>query len=325
VQAQFPVGKPPDVGYSGMEEICSTNRRILGVLLPVQSFMQSRKGQMPTLKTEQVIHRELPILPPIGAKDKHDKALGQVYRARALSSPTLRSPPNLWQQQIDSARARAFVYRFLAKAFTFPRPDDWQWLCNPTIQTVFCSAVKHALLQENAVLRRVAAEIVHNLHPGQFEGFLDEHVAFFTRMEWAQFAPGRSSGASEYSQEEFTELEALLKSFGLQMTDWPSRPSDLLCAGLEFISWLQTREAELLERGEEVQANVHRRAQKRLSNIFLEKWAYRHSPKADGLLGQLLVFAKEFVVSQTGAYEWTPPRLRQDSATRAALLHGRGE
>lgn len=286
--------------------------------------MQSRKGHAPTVKIQPVIRGDISILPPLESETKSNPSLGYAFRARALSSPIQAPTLKLWQQEIDRARARAFVFRFLAKAFSYPKPDDWHWLSNPTIQTVFCSAVRHLVPQENAPLRKLAADIVHQLHPGQYEAFLDEQVAFFNHAEWNDFASGESQTAkvrpSGSRSSEWSALEVLLKSFGLQMYEWPGQPNDLLCAGLEFMSWLQTREAELLEQEEEEQATLHHHAQEQLLAGFLAKWVKQPAPASGALLAQLVLFSKEFVELQRRPRELAPQRQRQTVAPRAVQL-----
>ncbi len=46
------------------------------------------------------------------------------------------------QSAIDASVARAFLYRFLAKAFEDPTDEGWWWLTNPEIQQAFKSSVE---------------------------------------------------------------------------------------------------------------------------------------------------------------------------------------
>ncbi len=261
---------------------------------------------MPLSKTDQVIQCELPILPAPESKDNNLKALGPVHRARALPSRSLAPAALLWQYQIDLARAQAFIFRFLAKAFSFPKPDDWRWLSNPTIHTIFCAAVRHLVPPETAPLRNLAGPLLQQFHPGQFETFLDELMSFFNSSESTQLGsglifPDDRSTCSE--SQEFSFLESLLKDFDLEISEWPGKPSDLLCVGLEFMSWLLTREAELLEQRDEDQANLYRNAQKKLLRNFLAARAAQLSPSTSGLLAKLVLFLQQFVQLQ---YHWAP-------------------
>ncbi len=256
------------------------------------------QGQPASLPTTQ-------ILPDLKDESLSITAAQTAHLARALSTAQWCPKANSQQAAIDTARARAFLYRFLAKGFEEPTPRTWAWLSNPTIQTVFSSSVWHLAPQADSLLRRAARDLIDKIHPGQFEQFTADYLLNF------------NSSASVSRQ---PNLEPFLKTLGLSLAADCTRSDQIIGAALEFMSLLATKEADALERaGDTHEATRYSIAQTSFVREQLGEWLpgfLRESMPGfgKGVLAQLATFTLEFVEKEGQA----EPRKTQTAPKAAA-------
>src|SRR5262249_40093160 len=83
------------------------------------------------------------------------------------------------QSSIDAALARAFLCRFLAKAFENPEREGWQWLTSESTKTALESAVRTLTPSPTTLLAGAASELAKALAPEAFDSFHTDYVTCF--------------------------------------------------------------------------------------------------------------------------------------------------
>ena len=107
-----------------------------------------------------------------GADSLEQAPDGRMPPARAGETPAA-----TLQSSIDTAIARTFAYRLLAKAFEDPDLDGWQWLSSQPTKSALWSVVQTMASAAPASFAGAAAEVASRFTP---DGFDDFHYTYVT-------------------------------------------------------------------------------------------------------------------------------------------------
>ncbi len=202
-----------------------------------------------------------------------------------ILSETLRlhSALALWASPGEQAQARSFLYRFLTRAYELPTAAGWQWLSNPSVHDGFCTAARRLPSGEAFSLGQCAAELVKNLHPGQFELFANHYMCAFgfsplptnpPRPAKAGFTSvaRKSARLASGHPHSLGQLRAFVQSCGLELSQSVHEGCDETSLEFEFMSMLASKEAQALERGRQAEAVSCRDAQEKFVREYLACW-----------------------------------------------------
>ena len=205
-------------------------------------------------------------------------------QSRPTSAATL-DPPAL-QTAIDSAVARSFIYRYLAKAYEDPTPESWQWLCDQETQKslriaaravaatgqntiIHTDGIEHLLRKLSAALRRDAGaeDSFHSAHLATF-GHAARGSCPLNEIEY-----GDLKADPLFQPHRLADLAAFYRAFGLEVTADAGERQDHLCLELEFMCVLAAKEAYALENQLDTEElAVCRDAQKKFLREHLGRW-----------------------------------------------------
>lgn len=252
-------------------------------------------------------------IPPSGGetvenskRDEHSGAL-----------PPEAGTPNSLQSSIDTALARTFTYRLLAKAYEDPEPDGWQWLSSHPTKSALWSAVQPLAPSASGSFACVAAELANRLTPDAFDDF---HYAFVNCFGHTvrgdcpmnEIEYGDIKADPLFQPHRLADLGAFYAAFGLEMTPDAAERQDHISIELEFMSVLAAKEAYALEHQlDDDQATLCSDAQKKFLREHLARWTpaftRRLARMADGTtLGALADFTREFITEDCARFKVTP-------------------
>lgn len=213
----------------------------------------------------------------------------------------LQNPANL-QGSIDSAVARMFLYRFLAKAFEDPEPEGWAWLTAAETTSALQSAARNLARISGSRLAQLSDELVPQLTPNAFEEFATTHLTCFGHTvrgdcPMNEIEYGDIKADPLFQPHRLSDLGAFFAAFGLELMADAAERIDHVSIQLEFMSVLAAKEAHALEhQADDENVSVLRDAQKKFLREHLGRWspafARRLARMADktalGALGQML-------------------------------------
>jgi len=194
-------------------------------------------------------------------------------------------------QTQSEALKRAFVYRWLAKAYEYPDPASWQWLCG---------SISH--------LDQGTTELSGHFHSSEYEHFLDDYVAAFGHAARGpcplnEIEYGELKADPLIQPHRLADLAAFYHAFGLEPAANAHERMDHICFELEFMAVLALKEAYALEHrhsAEQLEACHH--AQRDFLREHLGRWtpafARRLSAtptRRDSSLGALAGFTRGFI------------------------------
>ena len=203
------------------------------------------------------------------------------------------------QSSIDTAVARMFVYRFLAKTFEDPEPEGWIWLTADDVVTALqCAAQTLGL--------NTANEVVPQFARFGYDDFAASHLACFGHTvrgdcPMNEIEYGDIKADPLFQPHRLADLGAFYGAFGMEMTPDAAERIDHISIELEFMSVLAAKEAHALEHQlDDDNVNVLRDAQKKFLREHLGRWspafARRLARMADGTaLGTLARLLGEFI------------------------------
>jgi putative dimethyl sulfoxide reductase chaperone len=260
-----------------------------------------------------------------GSRTSRPKSVFGNYQAgeAASESPASSPPEGLGsiplkelQALIDTAMARAFIYRCLAQAFEYPTCEGWQWLSNSETQETFSAAMEQAALRQTAFtgrspLQLEAAAFVSHLNTGDLASFTTGYLAAFGHsargdcpLNEIEYGDMKADGL--FQPHRLADLSAFYRAFGLELSHDAAERHDHISIELEFLSVLAAKEAFALEHQLEREYEVCRQAEKDFLREHLGRWTPAftrrlskfagHSP-----LGALARTTREFVLSEC---EW---------------------
>ena len=229
------------------------------------------------------------------------------------------------QSSIDLALARAFIHRFLAKAYEDPTPQGWQWLCDArtqenlraAIQVVAASrqsagnqpnALESSLHSLSAALRRDAAteDLFHSAYLAAF-GHAARGQCPLNEIEY-----GDLKADPLFQPHRLADLAAFYSAFGLELACDADERQDHICLELEFICVLAAKEAYALENQLDAEElALCRDAQKKFLREHLGRWtpAFARrlaSTTSDASLRALADFTRVFIESECARFAVNP-------------------
>jgi DMSO reductase family type II enzyme chaperone len=221
------------------------------------------------------------------------------------------------QSSIDTALARSFLYRYLAKAFEDPTRDGWLWLVNSLTQTAVWSAAKSLDAAAHAPLLNAADALLAKLQPNQFAAFEDDYDAAFGhaargRCPLNEIEYGDLKADPLFQPHRLADLAAFYRAFGLEVTGDAAERHDHICLELEFMSVLAAKDAFALEHQlDEEQSSLGCDAQKKFLREHLGRWTPAFTRRlarqaGDGALGALAQFTRAFLAADCARFGVTP-------------------
>lgn len=239
--------------------------------------------------------------------------------AAAPASPRANEGTQAGGASVDHAMARAFIYRWLAKAYEDPTVEGWTWLC-------------HEQTREN--LQRA----IHCLGPlpdpsevMRLEGFETYHAAYLAAFGHAargscplnEIEYGDIKADPLFQPHRLADLAAFYRAFGLEVAEDAGERQDHICLELEFMCVLAAREAFREKEGGKLKAETKhqeasgscaspfRDAQKKFLREHLGRWAPAFARRllgatAEPALKALAEFTRTFVEAECARFEVNP-------------------
>lgn len=208
----------------------------------------------------------------------------------------------------DRTLARAFIYRWLAKAFEDPTPAGWEWLGNHEIQESLRGAM--AALD-------LATVLPAGCEQGRFVSFHTAYLAAFGHAARGvcplnEIEYGDLKADPLFQPHRLADLAAFYRAFGLEITEDAGERQDHLCLELEFMCVLAAKEAYALEHQLDAALRAQcRDAQKKFLREHLGRWVPAFSRRLVAttpepfLLG-LAQFIRGFVEAECGRLRVRP-------------------
>jgi DMSO reductase family type II enzyme chaperone len=206
------------------------------------------------------------------------------------------------------AVARAFIYRFLAKAYEDPVREGWDWLCAP--ETAESVAAAWSL---------VAAGEPHELE-FQAQGFDQFHDACIAAFGHAargncplnEIEYGDIKADPLFQPHRLADLAAFYRAFGLEVAEDADERHDHLCLELEFMCVLAAKEGYALEHhADGAQLQVCLDAQKKFLREHLGRWTPAFTRRlaaatGQGILRKLADFTRRFIELECARFGIAP-------------------
>lgn len=169
----------------------------------------------------------VPPPPGGGAREPHATAPGALTARR---------------EAVDRAVARAFICRFLAKAYEDPALEGWLWLGDPGTQDTLQAACRTAGVQVPCPA----------FPPDAFADFHDAYLAAFGHAARGscplnEIEYGDLRADPLFQPHRLADLAAFYRAFGLEVAPEAGERHDHLALELEFLCVLAAKEAYALE------------------------------------------------------------------------------
>jgi DMSO reductase family type II enzyme chaperone len=227
------------------------------------------------------------------------------------------TPAATLQASIDTALARTFIYRLLAKAYEDPEADGWQWLSSPQTKSALGSAVQPLAPPAPAAFACAAAQLANRLAADAFDDF---HHTFLTCFGHTvrgdcpmnEIEYGDIKADPLFQPHRLADLGAFYAAFGLEMAADAAERQDHISIEMEFMSVLAAKEAYALEHQlDDDHAAVCREAQKKFLREHLGRWTPAFTRRlarlaGDTALGALADFTREFITWECARFKVTP-------------------
>ena len=245
-----------------------------------------------------------------------DAGTAQTAHAGAESTARPGNAARL-QSSIDTAIARSFLYRFIAKAFEDAEREGWQLLCETAQQGSFWSAV--CALAEGAPsnFESAAQKLSGHLKPDGYAAFESDYIACFGHTvrgdcPMNEIEYGDIKADPLFQPHRLADLGAFYAAFGLEIGEDAAERQDHISIELEFMSVLAAKEAYALEHQfDDAQLTLVRDAQKKFLREHLGRWTPAFTRRlsrmaGDGALGALAEFTREFITAECVRFAITP-------------------
>ncbi|MBL9139019.1 MAG: molecular chaperone TorD family protein [Verrucomicrobiales bacterium] len=240
------------------------------------------------------------------AAESPDNGRRQAGADNAAGSETL-------QAGIHRALARSFVYRYLAKAYEHPTPDNWNWLTESGILATFASSA--GLLGE--AVKASAGTLTQHLRAAAFDTFLGAYLTSFGHAARGscplnEIEYGDIKADPLFQPHRLADLAAFYRAFGLEVTSDAGERHDHLALELEFLCVLAAKDAYALEyQLDAADYDLGREAQRKFLREHLGRWTPAFSRRlaasaTDPALRGLAEFTRVFVESDCHDFEVTP-------------------
>ncbi len=223
------------------------------------------------------------------------------------------TPPAEGIEDLEARRARAiaraFLYRFLAKAYENPVISRWSWLAAADTQAALAAAARAFCLTESTGLADRASILAARLAPANFEPFKRDYLAAFgqavrNRCPMNEIEYGDIRADPLFQPHRLTDLATFYQTFGLDLTGTAGERHDHICLELEFMAVLAAKEAFGFAQslGEEPMA-VGQAAQRQFLREHLGRWIPAFARRVaqtvpDGPLATLADFTADFITTE---------------------------
>lgn len=212
------------------------------------------------------------------------------------------------QSAIDSAVARAFIYRYLATAYADPNCDGWDWLCASETEASLSKAWDLICPGQPKLL---------NFTPDAFESFHSAYLAAFGHAARGncplnEIEYGDIKADPLFQPHRLADLAAFYRAFGLEVSDEAGERQDHLCLELEFLCVLAAKEAYALEyQLSESESQICRDAEKKFLREHLGRWTPAFTRRlamttTEPVLRALADFTLKFVECECARFGVTP-------------------
>ncbi|MBE7500771.1 MAG: molecular chaperone TorD family protein [Verrucomicrobiales bacterium] len=237
-----------------------------------------------------------------------------------------------------AAFSRAFVLQFLARAFDYPGPETWAWLCAPDVQQGLQAAVEALEPNPTAPLATARRTLPDVFLPGVFTAFHDDYIAAIGHAARGscpanEIEYGDLKADPLFQPHRLADLAAFYRAFGVELTGSAGERHDHLSVELEFVSVLAAQEASLLNGAPAHEAlRVCRDAQRKFLREHLARWTPAFARRLQravgkGPLARLAAFLLAFVESEchrTGIPPGSEDLLLRPADEAASLCDGCG-
>jgi len=255
-----------------------------------------------------------PLSPPRSVFANFNASTAALSRPAPADLPANAALPSDSSNQADPAMARAFLFRFLAKAFEYPDPAGWEWLSSPETKTAFRVAVHILAPDGNDPLRAQADRFILELLPENFQPFLFSHIAAFGHTSRGACPPneidyGGLKADPLFQPHRLADLAAFYRVFGLELGEDATERHDHLCLELEFMSVLAAKEAYALEHQLSDKLAICCQAQKEFLSEHLGAWVpafTRRLGQSDHVMCSLAALLEEFVRAECQRFHSEP-------------------
>lgn len=175
--------------------------------------------------------------------------------------------------------ARAFLCQFLARAYEYPKPEVWKWMCGPDVRSSIAAAIRDAFDPLPETLREPTVRLLEALDPPAYEDFLrGYHLSFGHAARGScplnEIEYGDLKADPLFQPHRLADLGAFYRAFGLEVAEDAAERHDHLSIECEFMSVLHAKEAHAIEEalGDETLL-ICRDAQKKFMREHLGRWA----------------------------------------------------
>lgn len=207
----------------------------------------------------------------------------------------------------DTALARSFIYRFLAKAFEDPSRENWAELTEPRTHSAFMASVKALGVPASRPL----------LEERDYDAFEVDYIACFGHTvrgdcPMNEIEYGDIKADPLFQPHRLADLGAFYAAFGLEVAPDAAERYDHISIELEFMSVLAAKEAYALEHHDNLEhvAIVHD-AQKKFLREHLARWTPAFTRRlarmaGESALGALADFSREFILQECARFGVIP-------------------
>ncbi|HEY4983535.1 MAG TPA: molecular chaperone TorD family protein [Verrucomicrobiae bacterium] len=217
------------------------------------------------------------------------------------------------QTSIDLALARAFIHRFLAKAYEDPTFEAWHWLTDA--QTI--ALLRSATAVLGSSLSKSAEALINALQPDALDSFHSAYLAAFGHAARGQcplneIEYGDLKADPLFQPHRLADLAAFYCAFGLEVAGDADERQDHICLELEFTCVLAAKEAYALENQLDAEElALCRNAQKKFLREHLGRWTPAFARRlagttTDAALGALAEFTRVFIESECARFAVNP-------------------
>lgn len=225
--------------------------------------------------------------------------------------PTGSGDPVPASEAVELGVARAFIYRFIAKAFEDPSAEGWNWLCSGPTR-------KHLAAAWEAVAPGQPLQL--ELQPCGFTSFHDSYLAAFGHAARGscplnEIEYGDLKADPLFQPHRLADLAAFYRAFGLEIAEEAGERQDHLCIEMEFMCVLATKEGYARASGlADDPLRVCLEAQKSFLREHLGRWVPAFTRRLMGAtsetaLRQLATLTFQFVEVECSRFNVKPGSL----------------
>jgi DMSO reductase family type II enzyme chaperone len=212
--------------------------------------------------------------------------------------------------------ARAWLYEFLAYAYTDPSEPVWEFLCSPASAETLTAAAQ-ALATPESLLAQSVRVFQEQFRPECYEAFLNDYLMAFGhaargRCPLNEIEYGDLKADPLFQPHRLADLAAFYRAFGMEVSEDADERHDHLGMELEFMCVLAAKEAYALEHGlADSELETCRDAQKKFLREHLGRWAPAFARRlaravGDGPLGALAHLTRTMVETDCARFGFAP-------------------